>query len=80
MYRVPQYLGFALHALLLPSLQPLIAAPLFDSVHYTSSLTINQVNILFIIYTGLPRRSGRVVEEFAREFHLTTNGIRAHFA
>jgi hypothetical protein len=27
MYRVPQYLGFALHALLLPSLRPLIAAP-----------------------------------------------------
>src|SRR5215218_4918090 len=47
-YRVPQYLGFALHALLLPSLRPLIAAPLFDSVRYTLPLTINQVNILFI--------------------------------
>jgi hypothetical protein len=44
-------------------------------VHHTLLSAINQVNIFFIGYTRLLRCFGRMVEELARELHLTNKGF-----
>jgi hypothetical protein len=64
-----------LHALLLPIPRPPTAAALFDCVHYIPLSIINQVNTFFIVHNGLFRRSGRMVEELARELHFMNKGM-----